>query len=122
MTTQGVTTFPSQQWTLLEQKGLEESDIRKQMIQKLRTFINKLRETQHEVILLIDANESISDKNSRIGKLLSQTQMYDSIFKQYGSNKEPNTHIKDPSELTIYFVLTKYQSIEVVVGFFHSNM
>ena len=32
MATQGVTTFPSQQWTLLEQKGLEEGDIRKQII------------------------------------------------------------------------------------------
>ena len=29
MATQGVSTLPSQQWTLLEQKGLEECDIRK---------------------------------------------------------------------------------------------
>ena len=108
------------QWTLLEQKGLEESDIRKQMIQKLRTFINKLRETQHEVILLIDANESISDKNSRIGKLLSQTQMYDSIFKQYGSNKEPNTHIKGPKRIDYIFrthQISKYRSSSGILPF-----
>ena len=111
MATQGVTTFPSQQWTLLEQKGLEEGNIRKRMIKELISFINKLQRQQHEVILLIDANESITDSNSLIGKLLSQTQMCDPIFKQHGSKHEPNTHIKVPKELTIYSALSTYQSI-----------
>ena len=42
MVTKGVSTFPSQQWTILEQKGLEEGDIKKQMIKELISFIKKL--------------------------------------------------------------------------------
>ena len=54
--TQGVTQFSSQQWTILEQKGLEEVNIRKQMIKELIRFINQLSEQQHEIIILIYTN------------------------------------------------------------------
>ena len=42
MATQGVTTFPSKQWTLLEQKCLEEGDIRKRMIKELISLAQQL--------------------------------------------------------------------------------
>ena len=93
----------------MEQKGLKEGDIRKRMMKELISFIKKLREQKHEVILLIDANESITDSNSLIGKLLSQTQMCDPIFKQYGSKNEPNTHLRGSKRID-YILCTEHIS------------
>ena len=73
------------------------------MIKELIRFIKKLQEQKHEVILLIDANESITDSNSLIGTLLSQTQMCDPIFNQHGSKNEPNTHIKGSKRIDYIF-------------------
>ena len=73
------------------------------MIKELIRFIKKLRKQQHEVILLIDANESITDSNSLIGKLLSQTQICDPIFKQHRSKNQPNTHIKGSKRIDYIF-------------------
>ena len=87
----------------MEQKGLKEGDIRKRMMKELISFIKKLREQKHEVILLIDANESITDSNSLIGKLLSQTQICDPIFKQHRSKNQPNTHIKGSKRIDYIF-------------------
>ena len=48
-----------QQWDMLEDIRQESTDSREKMIDNLILFINKLIAENHEVILLIDANEPL---------------------------------------------------------------
>ena len=99
---------------------MEEDDIRKRMIKELISFIKKLRGKKHEVILLIDANESIIDNTSLIGKLLKQTQMCDPIFKQHGSKNEPNNHLRGSKRIDYTFCtqhISQYISSSGILSF-----
>ena len=43
----------------------------KKMIDDLITFINDLKKTENDIILMIDANEGFSELNSGISELLA---------------------------------------------------
>ena len=61
------------------------------MIDDLIIFINKLIAEYHEVILLIDTDESLTP-GSGIAKLLQNTNMIDPITLRHGFRNTPNTH------------------------------
>ena len=46
-----------QQWKRLEEQTIEDTDVRNKMIIDLASFINKLQNQQHEILVRIDANE-----------------------------------------------------------------
>ena len=54
------------------------------MIKDLIIIIND-KKIENEIILMIDANEGISENNSGISKILTKTQMCDPICLQNGS-------------------------------------
>ena len=92
--TTGMNTFETQQWIYLEQQYQEEVNLRAKLINNLGLYINNLRQQQHEIILMIDANESMTKTNSGISNLISLTQLCDPIFMLHGEHKEPNTYIQ----------------------------
>ena len=55
--TAGVNTFATQQWIYLEQQEQEEVNLRAKLITDLGIYINSLRQQNHEITLMIDANE-----------------------------------------------------------------
>ena len=62
------------------------------MITYLFVFINDLRSSNDEVILLIDANEAFISRECGIFKLTKQTYITDPIFNKHGINLESNTY------------------------------
>lgn len=75
------------------------------MIKDFFVFVNDLQSKIHEVILMIDANELFSTKNSGISKFLSQTHMCDPIFLKHGSENKPTIILRVVQESTSSFVL-----------------
>ena len=76
---------------MFKELGQESTDIRKKIIDDFTIFINKLIAENHEVILLIDANEPLTP-GSRIEILLKNTNMIDPITLRHGFRNIPNTH------------------------------
>ena len=72
------------------------------MIKDLIIIIND-KKTENEIILMIDANEGISESNSGIRKLLIKTQMCHPIFLQHGSKNEPNTYARGSRRIDFVF-------------------
>ena len=87
----GISTSTIQQWDMLEELGQESTDIREKMIDDLTTFINKLISENHEVILLIDANEPLTP-GFGIARLLKSTNIIDPITLRHGFRNIQNTH------------------------------
>ena len=54
----GVATAHLQQWNIFEERNQETEDVRFKMLQYLMIFTNELISPNHEVILLVDANEA----------------------------------------------------------------
>ena len=111
--TTGMNTFETQQWIYLEQQYQEEVNLRAKLINNLGLYINNLRQQQHEIILMIDANESMTKTNSGISNLISLTQLCDPIFMLHGEHKEPNTYIRGSDRIdyilctpTLFFILS----------------
>ena len=73
----GVSKTITQQWDILEERGIEEINARQKMINDLSTFINFIQNEIHQVILLIDANESTHSKSGGITTLLDKIKMID---------------------------------------------
>ena len=76
---------------MLEELEQESTDIWEKMIDDLTIFINKLIAENHEVILLIDANEPLTP-GFGIARLLESTNIIDPITLRHGFRNIPNTH------------------------------
>ena len=80
MITPGPFTAYSQQCHILNIRGNQNPNPREEIINNLIEFINNLKQSGHQIILSIDANEEIKEnqqKNYGIQKLLKQTQLID---------------------------------------------
>ena len=72
------------------------------MIDDLTIFFNKLIAGNHEVILLINANEPLPP-GSGISRLLKNTNMVDLINLRHGFRNIPNTHQSDSQQIDYCF-------------------
>ena len=75
------------------------------MIEDLITTINSIQSTNHQVILLIDANESFNSSEKGISSLVEHTRMIDPLANKHGTSNEPNTH-KSGSERIYHIFCT----------------
>ena len=73
------------------------------MIQDLIIFTNELISPNHEVILLVDANEAFISSEYGLTKLTRKTNLTDPIFNKHGSHLEPNTHKSGISRIDYAF-------------------
>ena len=73
------------------------------MIQDLIVFINDLSSPHHEVILLLDANETFISSECVLSKLTRKTSITDPIFNKRGNNLKPNTYKRGISRIDFCF-------------------
>ena len=64
------------------------------MIDNLILFINNIQKKDHDIIIMIDVNESFSEHNSDISRILATAQTCYLIFLQHGSVSEPHTYTR----------------------------
>jgi hypothetical protein len=68
-------TCHSQQWRIMRSQNIENPNPRNQFIDDLTKQINKWKDENCEIIIGIDANEGLKEKNSKIAKLIATTNM-----------------------------------------------
>ncbi len=91
--THGAKTAYSQQQSLQMQRGIENPDPRKQCLKDLKEFINERRAGPlHSIIVMMDANENIMDRNSQIAAFIQQTGLVDVHGMKHGYDNDPATH------------------------------
>ena len=81
------------------------------MIEDLAKTINSIQSTNHQVILLIDANESFNSSEKGISSLVEHTRIRDPIANKHGTIDEPNTHKSGSKRIDFIFCtngLTKF--------------
>jgi hypothetical protein len=83
----------SQQYHMLLKKGKINPNPRNEFLKDFTTFIKQLLEKKDDLILIgIDANESLTDKNSEIMSLLRECKLID-VYSEKNGPKEFGTHI-----------------------------
>jgi len=85
-------TVSAQQTRLLQVKGIHKPKPRKQFITDLITQIQHWRQAHKEVILCIDANESVDDPRSDIARLFTETDLTDLHHYLHPALQKPATH------------------------------
>ena len=73
------------------------------MLQDLIIFTNELISPNHEVILLVDANEDFISSECGLSKFTRKKYITDPIFNKHGSHLEPNTHKSGISRIDYAF-------------------
>jgi hypothetical protein len=91
----GTTTAFTQQWNLLKLKEPEsDHDPRERLFRDLGQHIDHLRSKHHEIILLIDANESLQTPNSSFTGWVQRHCLNDALVQVHGTDDEPATHAR----------------------------
>lgn len=63
----------------------------------------QLQAQGHEVLLSIDANESLEQRNSKILKFAKETELHDIIHSKHGISGEPFTHNRGSKRIDFFF-------------------
>jgi hypothetical protein len=66
-----------QQWKELKFRGVNKPDPRKKTLEDLKKFIKKEIEKQKEIILMIDANESVENRTEEMNRLIYECELID---------------------------------------------
>ena len=90
--TAGPLTAISQQWKIAQSKNRGNENIVDNTITDLQLFINSQQNNGTEIILNMDANETVNCKNSTIIKLCRIYKLCDTIALKHGTELEPNTY------------------------------
>ena len=115
MRTTGSSTVYRQQWNHMRALGNENPEPRSQFLKDLTKYIKSLRDDNHEILLMLDANESTGEKNSHINRFFtdcglsdlhatkhrnlpdpSNTNMWGGVYRLHSRNNR-NNHINGKS-------------------------
>jgi exonuclease III len=91
----GSGTAYANQWYHLRAKGHEKPDPREQFFVDLEAYIKELRKDNHAILLMMDANESTKERNSRVAKFFADCDMVDLMEHHHANLPDPpNTYIR----------------------------
>jgi len=85
-------TVTAQQTRILLQQGVPNPNLCQQFISDLTMQINSWRQQHKEVLVGLDANESVDDPRSKIMRLMAETDLIDLHHHCYPSSNKPATH------------------------------
>ena len=111
----GPTTAYAQQYGLLKKAGKKSPNPRKQFITDLKGFILEKRAERHEILLCMDGNEELNEKNSQIKALINSCGMYDIASSKV--SPVPPTFIKRGVESTIDFMVGTQMVVDSIIRF-----
>ena len=113
----GESTSFSQQYSLLRQKGIAKPDPQGQFTKDTRKFVQDKLNDNYEILLCLDANEEMTDKNSGIKEMTMKLGLYDIEKEKCGT--PAHTFIRKNSSRRIDFLLGTASVLEAVTLFQH---
>jgi hypothetical protein len=102
----GPTTAFSQQYSIMEDKGIINPDPRAAVLQDLGKHIELAIEQGDEVCLMIDANESMCDQGGKFSKWVYRIGLCDIMVQRHGTENEPATFIGGSKRID-YILMTE---------------
>jgi hypothetical protein len=90
--TSGKKTVYAQQRKILERQGIQNPEPRSAMFRDLGARIKTLTRQGEEIILMINANDSLSDPRSKFTGWTNENKLVDILVQQHGMVDEPATH------------------------------
>ena len=99
----GITTAYAQQFCLLRSKGYKNPNPQEQYIKDISKFIKEKLKKDFEVLLCMDANEEMMEKNSKICEMTQKLGLHD-LAKEYHQTP-PATYTRGDKERRIDFML-----------------
>eukprot|EP00957_Ditylum_brightwellii_P158353 12052974-Ditylum_brightwellii.AAC.1 len=81
-----------QQWRALKKKGIQKPDPRKQLLTDLYAFMEELQDKEHEVVLLLDANEDTVELGE-FKRLIEESDLVDA-YKHLHPKSHPATYLR----------------------------
>jgi hypothetical protein len=106
-------TCHSQQWRILRARQNSNPNPRKTFITDLTTQINKWRDENSEIIIGIDANESVTEKNSQIYQLLQDTNLEQLV----DTDPAPATFIRGTKTIDFIIGTSAIKRVTVANGY-----
>jgi ribonuclease HI len=103
---QGITTNWMQQWILLRQKGIQNPDPIGEFYKDLDKQLQQWSNLGYEILLMIDANETLGEKNKGITEIMLNHNMADLVALHHGIGNEPNTYLRGSKRID-YILGTK---------------
>jgi hypothetical protein len=100
---QGPSTSWMQQWILLRESGCQTPNPIQQFYDDLEEFLTKCKKSGSEIVLMIDANESIGDKPGGLTTILGRLELTDLVRCNHPNTTEPNTHARGSTRIDYIF-------------------
>ena len=102
------TTAYTQQWHLLKRKFPGRNiDARKITMSDLKERIIELKRIGHEIIVLVDANDSLQQLNSELTSWVTDLDLIDVITDKHGTEDEPATYARGSQRIDYIFTTNK---------------
>ena len=99
----GITTSYAQHFCLLRSKGYKDPNPQDQFITDLSKFIAEKIKADYEVLVCMDANEEMTDRNSKVKEMTLRVGLHD-LAKEH-CTVPPSTYTKGNIEERIHFLL-----------------
>ena len=112
--TSGPSTSFSQQWHLLRQKGDPSPDPCERFFSDLGKRISTLQRDKHEIILMMDANDTLQSPNNRFTRWVRQHKLFDIHVRKHGTEEEPPTYARGTKRID--YILTTAEISEFVTA------
>jgi hypothetical protein len=90
----GTNTNWMQQYIILREQGLQNPEPIAEFYKDLGKQLHKWQQQDYEILLMIDANETISIKSGGMTEIMLKINMVDLIALHHGTHNEPNTHLR----------------------------
>lgn len=101
----GPNTAYTQQWRILkEQQPQLDPDPRTIVFEDLKKRITDIRQQGHEVIVLMDANDTLQNTRSALTKWTLETNLIDPLVQRHGTEGEPPTHARGSQRIDYILV------------------
>jgi hypothetical protein len=100
---QGPSTVWMQHWVMLREKGQRNPDPIKTFYEDLEEQLLEWKSNNKEIIVMIDANEQIGEKVSRLQDIFRKMEMTELIRYKHPERDEPNTHIRGTKRIDYIF-------------------
>jgi hypothetical protein len=101
----GPTMAYRQQHNILRLQNIDNPDPRNQLLLDLRAFIRPLVQQGHAIIIILDANENINSRHSRLEAFRQDLDFVDLHTYRHGYADEPETHQHNTSGQRIDYIL-----------------
>jgi hypothetical protein len=119
--TDGPRTAFSQQWHLGDSINLHPNDPRQQTLSSVSRELDRLKAAGHEVIVMMDANESTQTNNNKLSDWIRANHLVDPMIARHGNDNIPCTYKRGSNRIDYILTTRNIANYITSAGFLSYN-